>query len=93
MALALSSMGSMFNSILDVTIVYPRGVSQFWELCCGDLKPVVVDVTRNEIDEWTVSGDYANDRAFRSRFHQWLTKFWEAKDRRLAAILDEHRQS
>ncbi|MBT8077662.1 MAG: acyltransferase [Gammaproteobacteria bacterium] len=92
-ALALSSMGSMFDSILDVTIVYPQGVSQFWELCCGDLKPVVVDVSRHDVDDWMVTGDYANDREFRSRFHQWLTRFWEAKDRRLATILGENRQS
>ena len=88
-ALAMSSMGSMFNCVLDVTLVYPRGVTRFWELCCGGFRHVIVDIGKKPIDEWMISGDYAADREFRSRFHQWLTKEWQEKDRRIEAILQE----
>ncbi len=85
-ALALSSMGSMFDHILDVTIVYPRGVTEFWRMCCGHLQRVVVDVQRRAVEDWMLQGDYVNDRAHRAAFHQWLTMVWEEKDARIEAI-------
>ena len=33
-----------------------------------------------------VDGDYANDRDFRRKFHQWLTQIWQEKDERIDAI-------
>jgi 1-acyl-sn-glycerol-3-phosphate acyltransferase len=89
MALALSSMGSMFNCILDVTLVYPKGVTKFWELCCGGLRHVVVDISQRPIEDWMLAGDYSQDREYRSRFHQWLTREWQQKDERISTILRE----
>jgi len=89
-ALALSSMGEMFDALLDVTVVYPSGPPpRFWQLACGDVAEVVVDVRQVPIDEWMITGDYANDRAYRSRFHQWLTQVWEQKDARIDSLLAE----
>ncbi len=89
MALALSSMGDMFDTILDVTIVYPGGAAKFWDMMCGELEHVVIDVVQRPVDKWLYAGDYENDREFRRRFHQWLTEIWEEKDRRFASILAE----
>jgi 1-acyl-sn-glycerol-3-phosphate acyltransferase len=85
-ALALSSMGSMFDAILDVTVVYPEGVVTFWELCCGDQRAVVTDVIRRPVDEWLLRGDYASDREYRSAFHRWLTGIWTEKDKRIGEL-------
>lgn len=82
-ALALSSMGAMFDAILDVTIVYPEGVTQFWDLCCGGLKKVIVDVRRRPVETWMLQGDYGSDREYRGEFHRWLTSLWQDKDRRI----------
>ena len=71
-ALALTSMGDMFDVILDVTIVYPRGVPDFWAMMCGDFEHVVIDIVGRPVDEWLYKGDYQNDREFRKDFHQWL---------------------
>jgi 1-acyl-sn-glycerol-3-phosphate acyltransferase len=85
-ALALSSMGTMFDHILDVTIVYPRGVTEFWDMCCGQLERVVIDVKRMPVEQWMVEGDYVTDRDYRARFHQWLTVLWKEKDSRIKSL-------
>ncbi len=88
-ALALSSMGSMFDHILDVTIVYPLGVTEFWGMCCGRLGRVVIDVQRRAVEDWMLQGDYVNDRVHRAAFHQWLTLVWREKDARIEEICSE----
>jgi 1-acyl-sn-glycerol-3-phosphate acyltransferase len=88
-ALALTSMGGMFDCILDITIVYPKGVAQFWALCCGEFDGVIIDIRKLPVEEWMSAGDYANDRQFRSRFHRWLTRLWQEKDQRIDTLLAE----
>ena len=85
-ALALTSMGEMFDAILDITIVYPNGAANFWGMMCGEFEHVIIDIVRRPVDEWLYTGDYQNDREFRSRFHQWLTKLWEEKDRKIEEL-------
>ncbi len=86
MAVALSSMGSMFNAILDVTILYPQGVPNFWDVMCGRYKEALVEIVQRPVEEWIVAGDYINDRDHRRRFHRWLTTIWEEKDARLEVL-------
>jgi 1-acyl-sn-glycerol-3-phosphate acyltransferase len=81
----LSSMGGMLHSMLDVTITYTTGTPSFWDLCCGRVGRVIVDVRRRPIDEWMSAGDYASDPAFRERFQRWLGGIWTEKD----ALLDQ----
>ena len=88
-ALALTSMGEMFDAILDVTIVYPKGVANCWGMMCGEFEHVVIEIVRLPVEQWLYQGDYQNDREFRRNFHQWLTKIWEDKDRKI----DELRSS
>ena len=88
-ALALSSMGSMFDAILDVTIVYPTRPTKFWDMICGEFDRVVIEVRRRAVEPWMITGDYTNDREFRSQFHRWLTGVWSEKDARIDEILAE----
>lgn len=90
LALALSTMGDMFSSILDMTIIYPQGVPKFWDMMCGRLGEVVVEVQRREIADWMVKGDYVNDREHRRRFHQWLGEVWGEKDANIEALTREY---
>jgi len=85
-AIALSSMGELFNAVLDVTLVYPDGVPKFWGLCCGDNVRVVVETRLRPCDDWLVGGDYQNDRAYRRNVHQWLAGIWRDKDARIDAL-------
>jgi 1-acyl-sn-glycerol-3-phosphate acyltransferase len=86
LALALDSMGSMFNAILDITIVYPNGTPQFWAMCYGQFDHVIIDIRRRPVEEWMAQGDYVNDREFRREFHQWLTQVWREKDEQIESI-------
>jgi hypothetical protein len=82
-------MGSIFDCILDVTIVYSQGIAQFWGLCCGEFDGVVVEIKKRPVEEWMIDGDYENDREYRSRFHKWLTQVWQEKDERIAKLLGD----
>jgi 1-acyl-sn-glycerol-3-phosphate acyltransferase len=83
----LSSMGGMLHSLLDVTIAYSTGTPSLWDLCCGRVGTVTVDVRRRPIDAWTSAGDYASDPAFRERFKAWLAGLWSDKDELLDRLL------
>ncbi len=48
-ATALSTLGSQFHRLLDVTIVYPDGAPEFWTLLSGRLRRVIVRVEQREI--------------------------------------------
>ena len=88
-ALALTSMGDMFDAILDVTIVYPDGPASFWDMACGEFSRVVIDVSRRPVDSWLSEGSYQDDREYRKRFHQWLGTVWEEKDAKIARLSAE----
>ncbi|MBT8090595.1 MAG: acyltransferase [Gammaproteobacteria bacterium] len=90
-AVAISSMGELFGSILDVTMVYPEGAAQFWDMCCGGHVPVIIDVRERPVDDWLLAGDYEDDREFRSRVHRWLGEIWQEKDELIQQILDDVR--
>ena len=84
----LSAMGGMLNSKLDVTIAYTTGTPTLWDLCCGRVGRVIVDVRRRPIEAWLSAGDYAEDPAFRARFQAWLAAVWTEKDALLERLLN-----
>ncbi len=86
LAVAMSSMGRLFNSILDVTLIYPDGPAGFWELCCGTDVRVFVDVRERPVEPRLAEGDYQNDREFRRFVHQWLNDMWAEKDARISTL-------
>lgn len=85
----LSAMGGTLHSMLDVTIVYTSGTPSLWDLCCGRVSTVIVDLRRRAIEAWIAAGDYAGDPAFRERFKTWLGGIWADKDRTLESLLGE----
>jgi len=88
-AVAISAMGDMFDAVLDVTILYPDGVPKFWDMMCGRMTRVVVDVRTLPVEAWCIGGDYADDREFRQRFHRWLAEIWKHKDQRIEELRKE----
>ncbi|MDX2320936.1 MAG: acyltransferase [Moritella sp.] len=85
-ALSLASMGSTFEQILNVTIIYPDNPeSPFKDLLQGKLKRIVIRVEVIAVTE-DLQGDYENDAAFKHHFQQWVTHLWQAKDRLIATL-------
>ena len=92
-AVAVSSMGDMFSSILDVTLVYPDGPAKFWDLCCGRHIEVLVSVRRRPVESWMTVGDYENDREWRRRVQGWLGEIWHEKDELIQQTLERRESS
>jgi 1-acyl-sn-glycerol-3-phosphate acyltransferase len=88
-AFVLGAMGPILHEILDVTIAYPAGSGGFWDLCCGRIREIVIEVRRRPLEGWLSVGDYAADPDFRRRFQEWLAALWAAKDARLGEILKD----
>ncbi len=88
-AFVLSAMGEMLHAALDVTIAYGSRTPSLWDLCCGRVRRIIVDVRERAIEPWMATGDYLDDPAFRERFQQALAEIWRQKDERLAGLLVE----
>ena len=87
-AFVLSAMGRQLNSIVDVTIVYPRGVGSFWDLICGRIREIRVQVKTVPITD-DIRGDYFNDQVFRQRFQDWINSRWLEKDQQIDLLLNQ----
>ena len=87
-AVAMSSMGELFDSILDVTLIYPDGPAQFWDMCCGKHVEVLVKVRERPVEGWLTEGDYENDREWRRKIQAWLGEIWQEKDELIQQTLD-----
>jgi 1-acyl-sn-glycerol-3-phosphate acyltransferase len=80
LALAVDVLGDKFDSLLDVTIVYPDGVPTFWQFLCGNVRRVVARARWMPIPLAFRSGDYARDPHYRKTFQRWLQTIWLDKD-------------
>lgn len=89
-AFVLGAMAGALDSILDVTVVYPRGASSLWDFLSNRLPEVVIDVRQLPLPEALLDGDYENDAAFRERFQTWINGVWRDKDERIRRILESH---
>ena len=87
LATTLSAMGECFDSMLDVTIVYPDGVPSFWDLLSGRVRQVVVRVRERAIPQELLGGDYEGDPVFRGRMQAWTRELWADKDASIEEIL------
>lgn len=90
-ALALNAMGERFDSILDVTIVYPDGAPTFWRFLCGRMRRVVVRVQALPVPRQLAGADYAGNPTVREAFQQWVQQLWRDKDAQITALLDAAR--
>lgn len=87
LALALHAMGEKFQSLIDVTIVYPDGVPSFWDFLSGRTSRIVLRARAVPIPPALAHGDYEADVDFRAGFHRWLSDIWAFKDAQIDALL------
>ncbi len=85
-AFVLGSLGGQIHRVLDVTIVYPDGVTNFWALLCGKIRKIKVRVRSLPVSP-ELLGDYANDRRFRARLQHWLNNIWAEKNRYIEEMM------
>lgn len=85
-AFVLGSMGEQIHRVLDVTIVYPDGVTSFWALLCGKIREIKVHVRSLPVSP-EILGDYANDGRFRVGLQSWLNNIWAEKNRYIEEMM------
>ena len=85
-ALVLNAMGDKLCNILNVTIVYPEGVKNFWDYLCGKVGEVRVHVEQMPVNKELI-GDYFNDPNFQKGFQKWVNDLWCEKDKRIDEML------
>ncbi|MGD0821901.1 MAG: acyltransferase [Desulfomonilia bacterium] len=85
-ALVLGAMGEKVHSILNVTIVYPKGVRNFWDYLCGKVGEIRIHVEQLPVTK-DLLGDYFNDPQYREHLQVWLNNLWLEKDRRIDEML------
>jgi hypothetical protein len=70
--------------------VYPgERIPGFWNLLCGDVEKVIVDIRSRNIDPGLSEGDYENDAAFRLKVQNWVNQLWTEKDQVIGALRAE----
>ncbi|PIE43419.1 MAG: acyltransferase [Gammaproteobacteria bacterium] len=90
-AFVLGSMGEQMNTLIDISIVYPDGNGiSLWDLCCGRITKIVVDIRKLAIPDEFLGKDYANDAVFKANFQAWLNEFWLEKDQLLTDLKKRH---
>lgn len=86
-AYALHVLGDQLTAILDMTVVYRDGAKSFWDLLCGRMRDVVVEMRVLPVPRELCRGDYERDPAFRAAVRAWIEQIWARKDRRIEALL------
>jgi len=86
MGMALGTMGELFTSLVDVTIVYPDKVPTFIDALCGRLGNVVVQVQQHPIPPELLQ---TNARQ-RTELQHWLNGIWQEKDLAITQVLAKH---
>jgi len=85
-AFVLDSMGEQIHRVLDVTIVYPDGTTNFWALLCGKIRKIKVRVRSLPVNA-ELLGDYTNDGHFRAGLQRWLNNIWAEKTRYIEEMM------
>ena len=80
-AFTLATMGQLFTSVLDITIMYPdtQG-SPMMAMLGGRLNKVVMRINVHPVTD-EIIGDYFNDEKFKQGFQSWLNSVWQNKDK------------
>jgi 1-acyl-sn-glycerol-3-phosphate acyltransferase len=79
-ALALESMPAGIDTVIDVTVGYPDGVPNWWDLVCGRVSSVVVHVQQRPVPDHLAEASFHKDLEARARLRDWLETIWKEKD-------------
>lgn len=86
-AFVLAAMGEQLDTVLDVTVVYPQErIPGFWDLLCGRVSQVIVDIRPLPIDRSLAGRCYESDPQFREQVQGWVNELWAAKDARITEL-------
>jgi 1-acyl-sn-glycerol-3-phosphate acyltransferase len=89
LAFAIATLGARFQTIIDISIVYPSNQQHpMLDMLCGRMKHIIIDVAQHQIAPDLI-GNYHDDSNYKTHFQAWLNQRWQDKDQRLADFLEE----
>lgn len=83
-SLVINNMNKNLDKILNVTIIYPRGINSAWNYFNGKMDKIIVRVEALPITD-DLKGDYENDPHYRAHIQQYMNKIWHDKDQLIAS--------
>ena len=86
-AFVLDAMGKSIDRLVDITIVYPHGRGELFDLFADRIPEVRVRIRVLPVPEQFKGRDYQQDAEFRAEFQAWLNAFWQAKDETIERML------
>lgn len=81
----ISTMGKQLTSLIDVTIIYPKGKPSLWQFICRRMDTIKVHVRQLAIPQEFTDHQSMNDPQTQNMFRDWLNQQWAEKDRLIAA--------
>lgn len=88
-ALVLDVMGEQIDTIVDVTLVYPRGKPGFLQYLGNKVPEIRVHIRLLPVPTALRGGNYQQDAHYRQQFQVWLNQLWQEKDERIGQLLSE----
>ena len=86
-AFVLNAMGDKLDTLVDVTIAYPQGRGELFDLFVNRIKKVRVHIRTLTIPKEFRGGNYHTDPEYRAAFQDWLNQLWAEKDQTLERLL------
>ena len=81
----LYSFGDALQTVIDVTIFYPRGTPTFWQFISGQVPKICMHASLKPIDAHLRGVDFRRDPAAKRQLKTWLDGLWADKDRAIEA--------
>lgn len=86
-AFVLGLLGDRIDGILDVTVVYPEGVQNFWQFLCGRVEQVAARVKVRPLPALAAERYQECDTA-RDELQDWVAQIWQEKDELIESVLN-----
>ncbi|WP_028388454.1 acyltransferase [Legionella fairfieldensis] len=82
----ISAMGQQFNSLLDVTIIYPDQQYSLWDFLCRRMETIKIHIRHLPIPPQFTNPSLAEDDQIQAEFRTWLNNNWHEKDNLMAHL-------
>jgi len=79
--------GDTLDTLIDVTIVYPHGTPNMWQLLSGQVRKISIQIQLRPIAADICGHDFRTDSIVKSRLKDWVNNIWEEKDQYISYAL------
>lgn len=79
-AYAIQALEDQLDGFVDIDIVYSPKAVELWNVCCGEVSNIHINVRVIPMQDWMKGKSYGDDEAYRQEFQAWLSDVWAEKD-------------